>query len=86
MMRLRLRGRSGERLRVRRTRNSSRLVGVDAAEAKHRGHDVSAFGEGGAGGGRHVEIAGGVDHHVAEDRLAPSLGLADDARDAAVVA
>ena len=45
------------------------LLGVDAAEAKHRRDDVAALGEGRAGGGRDVEIAGGVDHDVAEDRL-----------------
>ena len=38
-----------------------------------------------AGGGGDVEIAGGVDHHVAEDRLAAGLGLADHAADAAVL-
>ena len=59
-------------------------LGVDPAEAKHGGHDVSAFGEGGARGGRHVEIARAVDHDVAEDRLAAGLGLADDAGDAVV--
>ena len=38
-----------------------------------------------AGRGGDVEIAGGVDHHIAEDRLAAALGLADHALDLAVL-
>ena len=56
------------------------LLGVDVAEAEHGGDDVGALDERRAGRGRDVEIAGGVDHDVAEDRLAAGLGLADRRR------
>src|SRR6185312_15552059 len=55
------------------------LVRIDAAEAEDRGDDEGAVGVRGARGGRHVEIAGGVDHDLAENGLAAALGLADDA-------
>ena len=60
-------------------------VGVDAAQAEHGGDDVGAADERRAGRGRDVEVAGGVDHHLAEDRLAARLGLADHALDRAVL-
>ena len=56
-------------------------IGVDAAQAEHRGHDVAAVDERRAGRRRDVEIAGRVDDDVAQDRLASRLRLADHALD-----
>ena len=74
----------GELLRLG-CREALGLLGVDIAEPEHRGDDVGALDELRAGGGRDVEIAGGVDHHVGEDRLASGLRFADHAADAAVL-
>ena len=61
------------------------LVGVDAAEAEHGGNHVGVAGEPGAGRDGDVEVAGGVDHDLAEDGLAALLALGQDAGDAAVL-
>ena len=61
------------------------LVGVHIAEPEHRADDVGAFDEFCARRCRHVEIAGGVDHRVGEDRLASGFRFADHAADAAVL-
>ena len=47
--------------------------------------NVAVLGKRGAGRGGDVEIAGGVDHHVAHDRLAALFALDDDAADARVM-
>ena len=60
-------------------------IGVDAADARDRGDDERAFGEGGAGAGGDIEIAGGIDHHIGEEGLAAFLGFDDDALDHAVL-
>jgi hypothetical protein len=60
------------------------FVGVDRAEAEHGGHDVAAADVRRTGRCGHVEVAGGVDHHLAQDGFAPALGFADHALDLAV--
>ncbi len=41
--------------------------------------------EGRAGAGEHVAVAGGVDHHLGHQRLAPGLALEHRALDHAVL-
>ena len=56
-------------------------VGFHIAEAKDRGHHVRALDEGRTRACGHVGVAAGIDHHIAENGLRSSLGLADDALD-----
>ena len=54
-------------------------------EAEYGRDNVLPLIEFGAGGAGDVEVAGGINHDVAADRLAAQLGLADDALDDAVL-
>ena len=62
-----------------------RGVGVDAAEPEDQRDEVVVLDVAGAGPGGDVDVAGGVDDDVAEDRLRAGLGLADDALHRAVL-
>ena len=61
-----------------------RRIGVDTSQAEHRCHDVAALDVRCARRRRNVEIARRIDDDVAQDRLAPGLGLADHTLDPAI--
>ena len=54
-----------------------RGVRIDSAEAEHGGHDVVSAGMRRAGRGRHIQVAGRVDHHVTQNRLRAALAFTD---------
>lgn len=60
-------------------------LGVHATQAEHGGGDVAVADVRRAGRSGDVQVAGGVDHHVRQDRLAAVLGFADDALDPVAV-
>ena len=84
------------RVRMRRDRpHSPRLLGhllkqlridrVEVADARYQPDVVAAMLELGAGGGKHVAVARGVDHIFGQDRLAARLALKHGAADRVAV-
>ena len=59
-------------------------LGVHVTQAKDRGHDVVAAGMRCACRGGNIEVASGINDHLAQDGLRPALAFADHAANFAV--